>query len=85
MESKYKVVLHRNAAKNLKKIPHPWKQRIIEAIEILEEDAFYGVKLWGDLKNCRKIRIWPYRIIYTIKIKEKLVYILNIDHRQNIY
>jgi len=78
---KYKIIIRNKAQKNLLKIPLPWQQRIIIAVSLLEENPFMGEKMWGKFKNCFKIRIWPYRIIYEVFRKTKLIYIRRIDHR----
>jgi len=84
-KEKYSIVIHNKAEKNLGKIPFPWQKRIAEAVEILKFDPCYGEKLWGELSEYRKIRVWPYRIIYRIYEREKLIYIAHIEHRQGVY
>ena len=84
-ESGYKIKIRRKAEKDLYKIPLPWRKRIAQAIDILEDNPFYGEKMWGKLKNRRKIRIWPYRIIYRVYSQQKIIYIEHISHRQGIY
>lgn len=78
---KYKIIIRNKAQKNLSKIPLPWQQRIIITIDLLAENPYMGEKMWGKFKDCFKIRIWPYRIIYEIFKKKKIIYIRRIDHR----
>jgi len=77
---KYKIIIRKKAQKNLLKIPLPWRSRIAKAIDLLEDDPFLGEKMWGKFKNCFKIRIWPYRIIYKVFENGNLIYIQRIDH-----
>lgn len=83
-EKNYPVEIRNKAKKNLKKIPFPWKQRIRRAIDRLEEDRFYGVKMKGEYAGSYKIIIWPYRILYVIKEEEKLAYVWQIQHRGSV-
>ncbi|MFH1855106.1 MAG: type II toxin-antitoxin system RelE/ParE family toxin [bacterium] len=78
------IEIRNDAKKKLKKIPLLWRDRIEKAIDILEDNPFYGEKMSGDLKDRRKIRIWPYRIIYRLFEKEKIIYVERIDHRGSI-
>ena len=57
----------------------------MEAIDLLANNPFIGEKLWGKLQGKRKIRIHPYRIVYEIHEKQKLIAIINVGHRQGIY
>lgn len=81
MNRKFKVDIPKSAKKSLKKIPLPWRERITRAIDDLENNPFYGEKMWGKLSGRRKIIIWPYRIIYTVDEKARQVKVLNIGHR----
>lgn len=82
---KYKIIIRKKAQKNLLKIPFPWRSRIAKAIDLLEEDPFIGKKMWGEFKDCFKIRIWPYRIIYKVFKSRSLIYIQRIDHHGAAY
>lgn len=79
----YQIFVPSSAKKSLSKIPLPWKERIARVIDMLKVDPFYGEKMTGQLANCRKIRVWPYRIVYQIMKKEGFIKILEIEHRGN--
>lgn len=81
----YQVFIERSAQKELKKIPPKEQRRIAEAIEYLAEEPFAGKKLQGTYKNRYSLRIWPYRIIYTVVKSKITVFILAIGHRQGVY
>jgi len=49
----------------------------------LRYNPYLGKSLLGILKGYYSLRVWPYRILYTIK--DRTVIVINIDHRQNIY
>lgn len=82
---KYQVKIKPKAQKELEKIPKKDKDRILASIIGLAQDPFIGKKLKGDFKGYFSIRVWPYRIIYGIFAKERLVIIIRIGHRQGVY
>mgnify|MGYP001607999122 CR=1 FL=1 len=85
MEKRFFVFIPNSVRRSIKKIPFPWQQRLLRAISVLETDHFYGEKLTGKLEGKRKIRVWPYRIIYEIDFKKKIIIIVEAGHRQGIY
>jgi mRNA interferase RelE/StbE len=85
MQTKYEVVISESVKKALISIPLPWRERIMKAIDLLAENPFMGEKLWGKLQGKRKIRIHPYRIIYEIDKRKRIIIILETGHRQGIY
>ena len=84
-KSGYKIKIRHKAEKEFYKIPFPWQKRIIQAIDVLKSNSSYGEKMWGKLKDHRKIRVWPYRIIYRIYPRQKIIYVEHIAHRQGAY
>jgi len=68
----WRIEIRNDAKKKLKKIPFLWRDRIEKAIDILKNNPFYGEKMSGELKDRRKIRIWPYRIIYRLIKKQNI-------------
>jgi mRNA interferase RelE/StbE len=81
----YKVVLKREAEKNLNKIPDLYRERIIKALFMLEKEPFFGKPLLGRLKGFYSLRVWPYRIVYTVYKKDLVVFVIAIAHRQSVY
>jgi addiction module RelE/StbE family toxin len=84
MAVRYFVYISKSIRKSLLRVPSPWSERIEKAIDMLETDPFYGEKMTGKLKDKRKIRIWPYRIIYETDFKKKIIIIVEIGHRGSI-
>lgn len=82
---KYRVIVSKEAQKNLSKVPVDYAERIRTKIAVLATEPYIGKKLEGRLSNRYSIRIWPYRIIYKI-IKQKLIIeVIEIKHRQSAY
>lgn len=71
----------KSALKSMAKIPLPWQERIRAAIDALEIEPYYGDKMRGQYADKRKIRVWPYRIIYSIEEDIKLVKVFEVEHR----
>lgn len=84
MTDKFNIHIPNSVKKSLKKIPIPWRDRMFNAIEMLQFDPFIGEKMFGKLQNKRKIRIWPYRIIYEVNIKKKTIIIVEAGHRGGV-
>jgi len=85
MNRKYEVIVSNSVKKSLIAIPLLWRNRLMDAIDLLAENPFMGEKLWGKLQGKRKIRIHPYRIIYEIDKMNRITIILETGHRQGIY
>ena len=81
----YKVILSRKAEKGLDKIQYPWRGRILIVLKKIEQDPFIGKKLEGKYKNDYSLRVWPYRIVYTIEKKQLIVEVIEIEHRGGAY
>jgi len=82
---KYKVLIKRSAAKEIKKLPKKDLKRILTKIEGLSRNP----RPW----DCRKlsagekyrIRYGAYRILYTIEDEILIVYVVKVGHRREIY
>lgn len=81
----YTIVLTHEAGKQLRRIPLRFQEKVLQAIRSLAQDPFAGKKLYGDWEGHYSERAWPYRIIYTIDLKEITVTIVTVGHRQGIY
>ena len=81
MSKKYSVEVPKSPQKSLEKTPLPWRERIGKAINLLQYFPFMGEKMWGKLKDKRKLRIWPYRVIYKVDKKRRRIIIVEIGHR----
>lgn len=85
MVAPYHLILTKQAAKNLQCIPLPWRQRLILTLDLLPADPLKGEKLEGRLEGQRKLRVWPYRLIYLLDHKNKFIVMLWIERRPSVY
>jgi mRNA interferase RelE/StbE len=59
-----------------------------DAYPILRTNPFFGVnikKLKGEYKEIYRFRIGDYRIFYKIDEQKALIYVINIENRQDAY
>lgn len=81
----YTVELAKNAEKSFFKLSKKDQQRVLSCLEGLEKDPFIGKKLHGPLAGLWSVRVYPYRVIYTIKKKEIIVPVVAIGDRKDVY
>ena len=70
-----------SARKEIARIPLPWRTRILGILDVLAHNPFFGAPMKGKYKGKYKIRIWPYRIIYSINKKTRVISVLEAGHR----
>ncbi|MEW6061076.1 MAG: type II toxin-antitoxin system RelE/ParE family toxin [Bacteroidota bacterium] len=81
----YRIEILKQADKNLRSLPIDYRHTISQAIQNLSTNPRPdGCKKLKDTEFYR-IRIGPYRVIYTIHDDILLVVILRIGHRKDIY
>ena len=82
----YKIVLKPAVEKDFRSLPKNVLPRIFSVIENLEKEPFPPkvTKLEGTEKTYR-IRVGNYRIVYEIEKAKKVITILYVRHRREIY
>jgi len=83
-----KVIVHRHAAKYLKRLPRDTRQRIKNILEQLEQNPLDqpGIKhMAGEWDGYHRIRAGKLRIIYWFDEKEDVVYVDHIGPRGDVY
>ena len=82
----YKVYLERTAEKDLKKLSAESFHRLIPHIKALAQNPRpAGCRKISGSKNDWRIRIGAYRVIYEIEEKIKVVRVMRIKHRREVY
>jgi mRNA interferase RelE/StbE len=81
----YRVNLRHRVQQSLEKLQTKERQKIIEALLSLEQDPrlkgvekIRGTELW-------RIRKGDYRIIYHIADEDKVITVVRIGHRRDVY
>ena len=72
------------ARKNLDRLPEKDRIKVVAVLDIIVREPFAGKKLSGKRQGEYSVRVWPYRIIYTIDKNELLVVVVDVDHRGHI-
>lgn len=81
----YSVVFSKKAKKDYDRLPAKDQIRVESVIELLEMDPFSGKKMQGDMAEYYTVRLWPYRILYTIERNIVTVTVVAIGHRKDVY
>ena len=73
---------------NSKKFNHLNNKITEDIYPILKDNPFFGSnikKLKGEFKEIYRFRIGDYRLFYKIDEQESIIFILNIENRQDAY
>lgn len=82
----YRVELTTAAAKQVKKLPKPARDRVVDAIEDLADDPRpHGAKKLAGEKTAWRVRVGDYRVIYDVQDKALVVTVVRAAHRRDVY
>jgi mRNA interferase RelE/StbE len=82
----YRVELTTAAARQVRKLPRPIRDRVLEGIEELGEDPRpNGSKKLAGEQTAWRIRIGDYRVIYDVFDDELVVIVVRAAHRREVY
>ena len=83
----FKILLHRRAAKFLKRLDEPTKNRVIRSLSELRnfpDIRLDIVKIAGE-RDIYRIRIGDLRVLMKVYDEEKIIIIVKIDRRGKAY
>ncbi len=83
----YEVRFERAADRDLDRLPADVQRRLVARIEVLANDPrpARAEALTGRLRGLTKLRVGNYRISYEVDDDRRLVTIIEIGHRRDIY
>ena len=83
----YEIHLSSSAYDFLKKIEKNQRIRLIKKLESLSKNPYAknAKKIVGQKDTILRIRVGPYRILYEIIERDKVVLIVKIDKRSKVY
>ena len=84
----FKIELSRNAVRSLESLNAKLQERIYKAIENIKDNPFGHPnvrKLHGIFEGNYRYRIGAIRIIYSVNAKRKVVSIIEIGQRKDVY
>ena len=82
----YKISYKSSVERDFRKIDRTQVMRILDKIDTnLSKNPGKDKKLSGEYKDLYSYRVENYRVIYTILSNKKMILILSISHRKDIY
>jgi len=82
----YRVEFTAAAARQMKKLPRPARDRVLEAIDGLADTPRpHGAKKLVGEQTAWRIRIGDYRVIYDILDEQLTVTVVRAAHRREVY
>ncbi|HYU17917.1 MAG TPA: type II toxin-antitoxin system RelE/ParE family toxin [Chloroflexota bacterium] len=84
MSSKrYRLVIARRFAKDLSRCDPQVQERVLQALERLEQDPYRGEKVLARETGTWRLRVGDWRVRYDIVGDE--VHVLRVRHRREVY
>jgi len=80
----YKLVFEKRALKNLYKLDIKIKERIWNKLQDCKSDPFRYLKPLEYIKGF-KLKIGDYRVIIDVEQEIKVLHVLKVGHRKNVY
>ncbi len=82
----YQIVFKQSVKKDIRGLPQAVLARIQDVLRSLQEDPFPSgcAKLQG-YDDSYRLRIGNYRIIYEVAVQIKILTIIKIGHRKDVY
>ena len=82
----YKITFARSARKELQTLPNDVAERILMKIESLAKNARpTGCKKLSGGMNLWRLRVGQYRVIYKIDDNSRIVDVVVVRHRRDVY
>ena len=83
----YKVLWTKTAQKGLKKLDFPTAEKLVRKIEgyLVKSPRQLGKPMTHEYKGCYRYRMGDFRVIYQIREKELVIWVLEAGHRSEIY
>ena len=82
----YRLLIEKKVYKDLDRVPSQELERIHKSMTGLEQDPYpAGVKKLKGTAGRYRIRQGDYRIVYTIDESSKVVNVLLVRHRKDVY
>jgi mRNA interferase RelE/StbE len=81
----WSIVYHHDVAKDLQRLGSSIVRRIIRTIDgkLTRAPLDFGAPLCGNLSDYRKLRVGDCRVVYLVREKEVVVYVLAVGARRD--
>lgn len=82
----YEIVFKRSVLKDIRRIPRIFLEKIQQKISGLSENPFpAGAEKIEGYEHHYRIRLGHYRIIYEVQATIRIVTVIRIGHRKDVY
>ncbi|WP_456487493.1 type II toxin-antitoxin system RelE family toxin [Candidatus Alkanophaga liquidiphilum] len=81
----YQVVVSRKFDRRFSNLSREVQDRIVEKLKALQERPELGKPLKGKLRGLRSLRVGKYRIIYQVDEDSKVVRVITVGRREEVY
>ena len=90
MSDKFRIAETESYSKkiNSKKYSHLYQKIFDDVYPMIKNNPFFGAsikKLKGEYKDIYRFRIGDYRLFYKVEEKESIIFIIDIEKRQDAY
>ena len=82
----FRIQISRTAERQLKQLPIDGRERVVRAVRTLADDPFpRGCRKLTGYDDVYRIRVGPYRVLYSVNAGALIVIVLKVGHRKNVY
>ena len=84
----YEVVFKKSAEKELLRLPTRIQEKKIDAVRLLSMNPFTHLLDTKKLKGADslfRIRIWDYRLVYSVDGRRVRIVVIRVAHRKGVY
>lgn len=83
---KYTIVFARTVPKEMKRLPNIVQERVKHVLMQLSHDPFpEGAKTLHGYEHLYRFRVGDYRIIYDVKKVVRILTVIRVAHRKDVY
>ena len=85
MGNQWEIIYHKEVDGDLKSVGPAAARRIIKTIDkkLVSEPEKFGAPLSHNLRNFRKLRIGDFRVVYQVRHKKVIVFVLAVGPRRD--
>ena len=81
-----RIQVSRTAERALSKLAVDGRERVVRAIQALAQNPFpAGCRKLTGYDDVFRIRVGPYRVLYSVNAGALIVIVLKVGHRKNVY
>ncbi len=83
---RFEIRVSRMAERQLRKLPSVARDRVVRAVRALADDPVpRGSRRLTGYDDVFRIRIGPYRVLYSVAAPTLTILVLKIGHRRDVY